>query len=342
MTTVIDDLSRSRLAREIDLLLFDTKKSTAVGRSLWQAMTARIRLWRDWWLALGGTPSVAHIHTCSGLSYFLDGALVVIARLRGVPSIVHIHGARFDAFLDGLSPPAAWIARCIARTAARVIVLSEEWQGRMLTRLGNARLAIVENGIALVEPGTRSVGNTVRLPKILFLGNLGKRKGVWELLDAFAALTPHCRLALVGGEEDHGVTDAVRAKCRALSIDERVEVPGPVHGAEKYRWLQEADIFVLPSHAEGLPMSLLEAMSAGLPVVTTPVGGIPSVIRSGENGLLVPAGDVPALTEALCHLLQSASERRRLGSAAQALVTERYGVDRAAGQLLEIYRELLV
>jgi len=88
MSTVIEDLSRSSLAREVDLVLFDTRKPTREGRRLVEALGARLRLWRAWWASLGGTGradrrrTIAHIHTCSGLSFFLDAAYLLLAGLR--------------------------------------------------------------------------------------------------------------------------------------------------------------------------------------------------------------------------------------------------------------------
>ncbi|HZR04065.1 MAG TPA: hypothetical protein VFA81_12945, partial [Burkholderiales bacterium] len=96
MVTVIDDLSKSQLAKDVELVLFDTKKTTPAGRSLLHAVHSRLRLWARWWAALRGETSVAHIHTCSGLTYFLDGSLLFIAGIRGVPALLHIHGGLFE------------------------------------------------------------------------------------------------------------------------------------------------------------------------------------------------------------------------------------------------------
>jgi glycosyltransferase involved in cell wall biosynthesis len=94
-----------------------------------------------------------------------------------------------------------------------------------------------------------------------------------------------------------------------------------------------ADIFVLPSYAEGLPNSMFEAMAARLPVVVTPVGSIPDVVVNNANGLVIPLRDVPALTNALEFLSNAPDERERLGKAAQALASQRFGVERAAERL---------
>jgi glycosyltransferase involved in cell wall biosynthesis len=99
-------------------------------------------------------------------------------------------------------------------------------------------------------------------------------------------------------------------------------------------------VFCLPSHAEGLPMSLLEAMAAGKAAVATDVGGIPEVVRDGENGLLVPANDDARLAAALARLLGDAAARARMGQCARATIEQHYSTEVACGQLSALYREL--
>lgn len=340
MATVIGDISHSSLAEQVQLVLFDTKKQTAENRPLWQGVTARLRLWRQWWRAVGGGGVIAHIHTCSGLSYFLDGSLLLLARMRGVPVVLHVHGATFDKFLDSLSGIGRLVARWLARRAARIVVLSEEWRANLSKRLPGAHLAVIVNGVPIPETKMQVSDDDGATP-ILFLGNLGKRKGVWDLLEAAEHLPATARLILVGGEEEPGVAKEFVAALGRRHLESKVEYVGPAFGAEKHQWLARARIFVLPSYAEGLPISLLEAMAAGLPVVVTPVGGIPTVIRDGEEGLLVQPGDVAGLVRALKRLLEDATLRRHLGDAARTRCREQFGIENVARAYLDLYRGIL-
>ena len=339
MATVIDDIARSSLARDVELSLFDTGKRTPEGRSLIQAVRARLALWLAWWRTLSPVHyTVAHIHTCSGLSYFLDGAYVLLARLRGVPVVLHVHGARFDAFLDGQSPLALGIARFIARRATRVVVLSGEWAQKLAARLPGAHLVVIENGVAeplLVEASKISGEITV-----LFLGNLCQRKGIWDLAACAKALSPGVRLVLVGGEEDPGIAEALRAHLAREGLEDRVKLVGPAVGEAKFSWLSNADIFVLPSYAEGVPISMLEAAAAGLPLIVTPVGGIPSVLSDGAHAIFVQPGDRDALLNAINRLAETPALRAKLGAAARKHVLEQYGIEHTASKYLNLYREL--
>ena len=337
MSTVIDDIAHSSLADRVDLVLFDTAKKTPEGRSFFQAITTRLALWRSWRkLMKPEGETIAHIHTCSGLSFFLDGMYAFLSRMRGIPVVLHVHGARFDEFLDGLSPFPLLIARFIARRADRVVVLSDEWKKKLSACLPGASLFVIENGVSIPRPDQPS-----RNPKetiILFLGNLCSRKGVWELLACAGKLPANARLVMVGGEEDPGIMKKVRETLKREGLEERVELTGPLTGKAKFDWLYRADIFALPSHAEGVPISMLEAAAAGLPLVVTPVGGIPSVLTDGENALFVKPGDSDDLFAALFRLIEAPEMRKRLGDSAKRHVLERYGIENSARKYLELYR----
>ncbi len=340
MATVISDISQSSLADRVTLVPFNTAKQTSEGRSWLTGIVARIGLWKRWVSVLRGKgPLVAHIHTCSGLTYFLDGTLLVIARLLAKPVVLHIHGGRFDRFLDELSDPARFLARWLARRASRVIVLSETWREILVDKLPGARLSIIANGVPVRDEREEkeSFSQTV---SILFLGNLSHCKGVWELIDAMCMVPVTATLMLVGGEGEPGIFDAAQARISELNMTDRVKLIGPAYGEDKHQWLEKADIFVLPSHAEGLPIALLEAMGGGKPAVVTAVGAMPTVIDDGVQGKVVPPGDVDALSAALTVLVNDPVLRRTMGEAARKRCLADYGVERSAENYLRLYTEI--
>jgi glycosyltransferase involved in cell wall biosynthesis len=339
MASVLGALRDSSLSRRLDLRLFETGKTTPEGRPLWQGIASRLDLISRWWRQMGQHPRpVAHIHTCSGLTFFLDCLLLLLAKLRGAPTILHIHGARFDAFLDSLSGPQALLARWFARRAGTVIVLSEDWRKRLSERLPGANLKVVANGV----PGFPDIGEraSTAAPRYLFLGNLCRRKGVHVLLQAARNAQTAWELDLAGGEEEPGFVAWTRQQIKELGLTQRVRLLGPVVGEAKTRLLQQADGFVLPSLAEGLPMALLEAMAARLPVVVTTVGAMPEVVRDGIEGILVPPEDAVALGQALDRLATDPAQRERMGLAASVSCDRGYGVERMVEALVDIYSTL--
>jgi glycosyltransferase involved in cell wall biosynthesis len=132
----------------------------------------------------------------------------------------------------------------------------------------------------------------------------------------------------------------VRRRAAELRIGNEVELLGWLGAPERQAELGRAAVFCLPSHAEGLPMAMLEAMAAGRPVVATPVGGIPDVVQDGANGLLVAPGQAAPLAGALARLLGDAGLRLRLGQAARATIAARFDAAVLTDRIADLYREL--
>jgi len=173
-------------------------------------------------------------------------------------------------------------------------------------------------------------------PTLLFLGHLLPDKGVFDLVKAFAAVARRAtdlRLVLGGV----GQVAAVSELATQLGVRERLEVPGWLGPEAKSAALAASTIFLLPSYHEGMPMALLEAMSWGRPVIATPVGGIPQIVTSEVNGLLVPPGDVAALTAAIARLLEDPALAERLGNAARTTIERGFSLDDALARLGSIY-----
>jgi len=170
----------------------------------------------------------------------------------------------------------------------------------------------------------------------LFLGRVSEDKGFLILLKAFAAfrsrLETPTRLIVVG-PMDESVATAIRSEEGRLLRD--VEFVGLVEAPTD--WLAGADVFVLPSFHEGLPLSLLEAMAAGLPAVVTTVGDMPAVVRSGETGWLVEPGDASGLESALVEAARSRTLREAMGQRASSLVAASYGLERCVAAYEEAY-----
>lgn len=283
-------------------------------------------------------PALVHVHASSNASFVRKSLLLLCARMAGCQTLVHLHGASFDRYARSASPLMRRWIRHTLESSSRVVTLSAGWAEFVRGFAPRARVTVVPNGVPLPAPGAPDAA-LERPGRILFLGELGRRKGVFELLEAFATLLPafpHARLAL-GGQGELG---AVRRRAAELHILDQVELLGWLGAAQRQAELGRAAVFCLPSHAEGLPMAMLEAMAAARPVVVTAVGGIPDAVQDGANGLLVVPGQVAALAGALGRLLGDAALRRRLGQAARATVAARFDAAAAAGRIADLYREL--
>ena len=175
-------------------------------------------------------------------------------------------------------------------------------------------------------------------PRVLFMGRLRPDKGLDELMQAVSALRGRVPGLVLecAGDGDH---EALRQRARELQIEDRLQLPGWLHGPAKWAALQRAQVLALPSWAEGQPMAALEAMAMSRPVLATAVGGLPSLLRHG-GGVLVPPRDVKALTHALAALMQDPQRCRALGWRARQAVAHRHEASRVLGLWSALYASL--
>jgi glycosyltransferase involved in cell wall biosynthesis len=226
--------------------------------------------------------------------------------------------------------------RHIFAKATLVIALSEHWRERFLRICPTTTVEVLPNAVAL--PDARALRpSEEREPGLLFLGELSRAKGVYDLVRAFARIAerfPGLQLVCGGTGDIAGV----RRMAAQLEVSDRVGCPGWLGPELKRAALAAASIFVLPSYAEGMPIALLEAMSWELPVIATPVGGIPEVITHEVNGLLIAPGDIDALAATLDRLLRDPPLRSRLGAAGRATVAAHFSLETALERLGAIYQ----
>jgi len=226
--------------------------------------------------------------------------------------------------------------RDILAKADLVIALSEQWRERLLRICPAATVEVLPNAVAL--PDGRALRRLQeREPTLLFLGDLGRAKGTYDLVRAFARIAGRfARLKLVCAGV--GAIAGVRQLAAQLDIADRVICPGWLDPERKRVALAGASIFALPSYAEGMPLALLEAMSWGLAVIATPVGGVPQLVTHEVNGLLVAPGDIDGVAAAIDRLLSDPALRDRLGAAARATIAAHFSLEAALERLGAIYR----
>jgi glycosyltransferase involved in cell wall biosynthesis len=281
-------------------------------------------------------PAIVHVHAASRASVVRKSIVLLIARLAGCKTIFHLHGGGFRQFatVEAGSLMRRWIRHTLEASSV-VITLSNGWAGFVRGYAPQARVSVVPNSVPV--PGPANV--QPEPDRILFLGRLEAAKGVFELLGAGARLAaryPALRLVF-GGEGD---AEALRRKAAELGIGGRIEFLGWVGPQQRDEQLARASVFCLPSHAEGLPMAMLEAMAAGTAVVASSVGGIPETIVDGDNGLLAPPRDEEALATRLEQVLGDETLRARLARNARVTIEQHYSTEVVCGQLSALYREL--
>lgn len=288
------------------------------------------------WHALMDKPDVFHIHIAPRGSTVRKLIFVHTIKALGKPCILHLHGSAYDEHFNSLPP---WRQRRTAegfRAADRVVVLGETWKTFATQTLGVApdRIAIIDNG-APSAPAANDPGASP--PSIVFVGQLGDRKGVDVLIDACGQLTDiPWTLTLAGG----GDIDRFTTQAQGYGIEDRITFAGWVTEAQVGELLHNAAIFTLPSRGENQPVAILEAMARGVPVVASTVGAIPEVVIDGETGALAPPGDPNALAGALRQLLKDTDKRRKMGHSGRELFERRFCIERTAEAFEDLYQSV--
>ncbi|MCH7343708.1 glycosyltransferase family 4 protein [Pelomonas sp. CA6] len=252
----------------------------------------------------------AHVHLSVRGSCLRKRVVCRLLRVFGLPYLLHLHSGEFADYVAAQPPRRQAAIRRLLGGACAVVVVAESWKDwRHSAGLPMPGVCLIPNTVEPSPPLAQPVAR--RQDRLLFLGQLSEGKGLPELLSALALLAPaHPRLRLwLAGDGDPAPWRELAAR---LGVLDRLDVLGWVAGADKTRLLAEAAALVLPSRAEGQPISVLEALAQGTPVVASAVGGIPELITDGEQGLLVPPRDARALAGALDALLRdpAAAERR--------------------------------
>jgi glycosyltransferase involved in cell wall biosynthesis len=281
-------------------------------------------------------PDVLHTH----VHFSLNTLGRVAGRLAGARVIAHMHIE--NVFRRGGLSRRLQIAfdNTTARLCSAVVAVSES-TGAALARQGypRGRLVVVPNG---VDPPTASAqrpeGVPEHAPLLIEVARLAPVKGQRELIEALARLQRSDAVAMLVGQ-DFEAGGAYRreleSRAAALGVAERVVFAG--YRDDVPALLAASDVFVLPSRIEGLPLTVLEAMAAGKPVVATRVGGTPEAVVDGETGLLVPPGDIDALAHALDALLGDPVGARVLGEAGRRRAERTFSAAVMSGRVLSLY-----
>jgi glycosyltransferase involved in cell wall biosynthesis len=284
-----------------------------------------------------GQVAALHVHMAERGSVFRKALFIGLGKLLRRPVIVHMHAATFAEFYAGLSGSQQRFVRHILRQANRFIVLGNAQRQYFVDTVGldPERVVVVHNAVPAPEAVSPCPDN--QQCQLLFVGTLIERKGLADLMEALAQ--PEVRqqswhLRIVG----EGDRSRWAKLIETHGLAGRIEVVGWLPSAEVHRLLEASDVLVLPSHNEGLPMIILEAMAHARPVIATPVGSVCDAVHDGVTGLIVPPSSPKALAQALGRLIADPDYRRQLGSAARQLSLEQFTISRLTEQLERVFR----
>ncbi len=278
---------------------------------------------------------IVHIHSASYNSFIRSSFYAFIGKLFGKKIVFHMHGG---AFMDYYKRKTNYVKRKFKWVDA-VIALSDSWQKFYEKEVGVTNVYVVQNVISppLVVKESRKNDGLIHL---LFLGLITEQKGIFDLLDLLKSHRKEFEgkiILHIGGKGD---VKRLKNIIEDDNMQDIVSFEGWVQGEKKNMLYSSSDIFVLPSYVEGVPITILEAMSYQLPIIATNIGGIPSVVEHNHNGYLFTPGDMKSLYELLQCLIDNKELRLTMGKRSY----ERIGPflpENVENQLQDIYLRLL-
>lgn len=280
--------------------------------------------------------ALIHVHTSSRASFWRKLPFFWLARMLHYPYVLHMHGSEFMEFYSNeVGRLGQRFIRNAFDKADVVLALSPEWKQNIASFSRNPNIRVLPNGVAVASVAPHRDRNPSQI-QLLFLGRLGNRKGIYDLLAALSKIRQEIQEFVLIAAGD-GEIDEVKSEASRLGLRDNVQVPGWIDPTRRQALLEGADIFVLPSHAEGLPMSLLEAMAAGLPVVCSTVGGIPLAVSDQQEGLLVEPGNIDGLGQALTRMIRDPELRAACGQQALERAKREFSVQTCVDRLLDLY-----
>ena len=281
--------------------------------------------------------TVVHAHVAVGKSFIRKSAVLKWAQLLGYKTVYHNHGGAFRDYAHKVGEEK--IMRFLHSCSA-VAVLSESWRRYFVETLKCPHVYVVDN---IVEEPARAVERRVladdEVVAFAFLGKICEAKGMYDLLDALALRREYFEgriKVLVAG---NGEVNEFVKRVKEIGLESIVEYVGQVRGDDKDALLRRADVMLLPSYVEAMPIVLLEAGVYRMPSITTPVGGIPELIKNGENGVMVEPGNIEGLADAIALYVDEREMIYRQGAAAASAIVK--NKPEAVAQTLEKLYESL-
>ncbi len=319
---------------QVNMIKVDTRGSGSALSSLWPLTKVVAKITST---HMRGRLAGVHVNMAERLSVFRKGIVVTVCRLIGVPTVLHLHAAQMESYYGSLSGFSKFLIRKVFLLANRVIVLGENSRNFVVTEMGISaqKVEVVINGVPAPRVARRVKADIVRR-KILFLGNLWERKGISDFINAIAALQldpAHFEVSVAGGGDIRHYIEMVEK----LRLTDLITFSGWVDQASVAKLLAEADVMVLPSYDEGLPLVILEALANGVAVICTPVGEIPHVLTDQVNVVFVTPGDVGGISAALHEVMANDELQSRLESNGRKVYEEKFSLEKFSRKVAAIH-----
>lgn len=277
---------------------------------------------------------IVHIHMAAQASFLRKSLFVKRAYKAKKYIVIHQHAADFDVFFfEQSNRKEQNRIKSVFAMADRIVALSDEWADFYRTYICEAKkVVVIHNSVIMPELKRKNYSDH----GVLFLGRLGERKGVYDLMKAIPQIIRKVPDAVFyfGGD---GEIERCKEISQIQGTEDQVQMLGWIEKSEREYYLKNVSILILPSYHEGMPMAILEAMSYGLAVIATDVGGISQIIENNVSGIFIKAGDIEGLADAIIDLLQHQDKKRKIGQTGFERVREKFNAEKKIKELYNLY-----
>ncbi len=285
-------------------------------------------------------PTIVYSHVGDGISFFRETCILWVAKLAGAKTIIQIHSPKVDGYFN--HPLEKFLLKLALIPADTICVLTDWWKNRLLGGGVEKTIHIIPNplpdNLLSIASHTKEVKpfSSTGLIHVLSMARLVPGKGVDIMIRAIEHLPDNVKLIVAGDGDQRNNLEKLASD---LGVTERIHFAGWVSGDKKTRLLEDADIFCLPSTYDAFPMSMVEAMAYGLPVVAVRWGGIPDMVSDGYSGFLADRAQADEISEAIKKLLDT-DMRQKMGVQAKEWVIEISHPEHVAKKLRLVIEEL--
>lgn len=348
IASMVRDWVNSDLAHDYAFKVFPTLSRDPTGSEKPRASAGHLRRFAAFvWTVIRTRPQIVHIH--SSTTFRSTMVYLLLARLSLRRVILHIHGSDWEGFYSSKSSFDRFLKKFSLALPNRIVVLNSEWVRRLVGIGVSTDITIVRNCLKEIprpDPGvTDAVRRDLGVDKgdllVLIVAAVCQWKGIFDLVDAIPRIVREhdaVRFVLVGGEEEPGAMARLTGVLAKEDLSRWVRVLGEVDRDRVAALLYAADMFLLPSWMEGMPISVLEAMRAGVPVIATDVGAIPDMITDGVSGLLIRPHAPDSIAEAVLRLSRDVPLRNTIAQCGRKAFEEKFEFSRCIEEMRALYR----
>jgi glycosyltransferase involved in cell wall biosynthesis len=285
---------------------------------------------------------IIHIHGASFGSFYRKYLIFLTGKYCFNKKVIyHLHAAEFHTFYENSNFIGKKLIAHLINQSDSIIVLSQSWKEFITSKFTPQKVSILNNPIEIPEVKAETPEFRGNKMNFLFLGRIGDRKGLFDLMDVIAANAAYYREKasfVIGGD---GEVDKLKSYIGAHGLQDIVAYAGWVDGDLKRKLLNQCDVLLLPSYNEGLPIAILEAMSYGKPIIASNVGGIPEVVRNGQNGYTIDPGDKDALNDRMKRLIEDQAQAKAMGLESARIIGS-HDIKKVLKDMQSVYNAVLV